>query len=171
MRPKDATNLLLGIMVSGLLQDAPKNVRIARKATLDRVRGSKPYPYRFLKDDHENIGTIGDIVEALIEEAVRFGDPLTSENLPITNLSFSVSDHGEKSWFDLDTGDVQHAFLFKHDDPRLDGLKHIERVKAAKGIFNARRKGLRVVTQIDLHHIHEIAKILRGVNKRLAGDD
>lgn len=146
-------------------------MKIARRATLDSVRGSKPYPYRFLKDDHGNITTIGDIVEALIEEAVRFGDPLTSENLPITNLFFSVSDHGENSWFDLDTGDVQHAFLFKHDDPRLNGLKPIERAKATKEIFKARRKGLRVVTQIDLHHVHEIAEVLRGSEKRLVQDD
>ncbi len=110
-------------------------------------------------------------MESLIEEAVRIGDPLTGDNLPIANLFFSVSDHGEKSWFDLDTGDNRHVFWFKRDDPRLDGLKRTERFKVAKRIFSARRNGLRVVTEIDLHHIHEIAKVLRGADKRLARDD
>jgi hypothetical protein len=97
MGPTDATNLLLGIMTSDVLQDAPRNVRHAREATFygaeinfnGLVSDDVP-PYPFLQTSNGSVRPIGDSLDALLAEATCHGDPLAATGLPITNLDFFV---------------------------------------------------------------------------------
>lgn len=166
MTPRDATNLLLGVMGPETIQQAPERVRFLRQAThagsdsYQNVDSSDEVPaFPFLDRCEVGAITLGQALENLIEEAM-VGDPEAQDGLPITNLRFSVARPDLYSFFELDTGDDVWCVRFRRDDPRLDGLEGVERIRAAERLFRNERRGMETQTQVSLDHFHAIADVL-----------
>ena len=109
MRPKDATNLLLGIMASDTIKDAPQSVELARGAKfyggeINRSGNVEtgPPPYPFLKDDNGPL-SFGATLDALFDEIVRHGGPKNDANLPVTNFNLLVRRPGLYAEMSIDT--------------------------------------------------------------------
>jgi hypothetical protein len=168
MTPTDATNLLLGCLTSDVLQDAPRNVRQAREAMFRGTRQlyrhePPPLPQApFLLADNGQVRNVGEAIDALLDEAVRFGDPIVDhDELPIIDLAFRVRRPGLAAWFDVYNGDNSYTVYFEREDPRLDGLEGDEKFEAALQLVKD-EGGMRIEAEVSLIDILLIADVLRG---------
>ena len=168
MGPRDATNLLLGIMASDVIMEAPACVKLAREAIFDggeiNFRGAvvdDPPPCPFMNDETGPV-PLGEALDALFDEVVRCGDPIHDSGLPITNFTFRVTRPGLYAMFEVDSGDQVYIARYRRDYPQLDGLEGEARIRAAENLFRHQRPGMNTVTEIDLWAIWAIANVLRG---------
>jgi len=168
MGPTDATNLLFAIMASGAFKDAPVCARLAREASFCEAelnfRGetSRIVPrYPFLKNAFGPL-RFGEAVDALIDEAVRYGDPLNDEGIPMTNFFLEIERPGLSAALELDDGNQYWIARYRREDPRLDGLEGEARVEAARNIFRGAQNGMSTTTRIDLEVIRRVGDALRG---------
>ena len=167
MTPTDATNMLLGVMSSSVLQDAPANVRAAREAAFNGsdvnftgIPDDTAPPFPFLSDDGR-VMSFGDALDSLFDEIVRFGDPLRDDGLPIANFALRVERPGLNSAIEIRDGDTW-LIRFARQDPRLDKYEGQEKIERAKEIFRATSGGLEIITRIENNEFHAIADCLRG---------
>jgi hypothetical protein len=172
MSPRDATNLVLGVMTTGSrtneLRDAPRNVALMREAKFDgaeinfdgHVHLDAP-PFPFLTNEHGTARDLGDALDALIDEIVRYGDPVTDAGLPIEYWFLEVEQPEVRARFDL-KGHDQCLVHFHRQDPQLDSRMGELRIAKAKRIARAARLGMKTTTRIGLDELSEIAAVLRG---------
>lgn len=166
MMPKDATNLLLGIMASDTIQDAPKSVKLAREADLtdDYLNGrsfTDPAPHPFLKDESDP-RSLGAALDALFDEIVRHGHLRNDTRQLITNFVLKVRRPG--LYAEITVGDLDshyHGF-YRRTDPWLESLTGAALHSASAKILRQDQTAMKTVTEIDLETIHIIADTLRG---------
>jgi hypothetical protein len=167
MAPSDATNLLLGVMTSSTLQDAPYNVRAAREAAFNGsdinfsgvVDDSIP-PFPFLRGDGRVL-TFGEALDTLFDEIVRCGDPIREDGLPIANLGLRVERPGLSAAVEIRDEDIWFV-RFERQDPRLDNYTGQEKIEQAKQIARAERGGMEITTLIGHDEFMAIGHCLRG---------
>jgi hypothetical protein len=167
MAPSDATNLLLGVMTSSTLQDAPYNVRAAREAAFNGsdvnfsgvVDDSLP-PFPFLHDDGRVL-TFGEALDSLFDEIVRCGDPIREDGLPIANIGLRVERPGLHSAVEIHDED-NWSIKFERQDPRLDDYEGQEKLDRAKELFRVERGGMEITTRIGHDEFMAIGECLRG---------
>ncbi len=159
MGPTDTTNLLLGLMASDMIKDAPRCATLAREATFIHAeinhRGDSiddPPPYSFMKDDNRPL-PLGEALDRLFDEIVRFGDPKTDDGLPITNFSLQVHRPGLFAAMSLDDGGTYHTARYQRQDPRFDNLKGEVLKEAARQIFRKQHSSMKTITEIGFEGV------------------
>ncbi len=168
MQPSDATNLLLGIMASDTIKDAPKSEKLAREASfiggetnLSGVVETDPPPCPFLKDE-TGPRSLGAALDALFDEIVTYGDPKTDAGEPITNFRLLVRRPGIYEEMNIDDSDVYYTTRYHRTDPRLDNLAGAALRSAAAKISREQQTAMKTLSEIGLEPIQAIADTLRG---------
>ncbi len=168
MRPRDATNLLLGVMASDTIKDAPKSVKLAREAgfiggetNLSGIVETDPPPCPFLKDE-AGPRSLGAALDALFDEVVRYGNPKTDAGQPITNFRLLVRRPGLYAETNIDVVDVYYTTRYHRTDPRLDNLVGAALRSAAVKISREQQTAMKTLSEIGLEPIQAIADTLRG---------
>ena len=168
MGPQDATNLLLGIMASDTIKDAPQSVKNARAAKFlsgeinrSGVVETDPLPYPFLKNDNGPL-SFGAALDALFDEMVKYGVPKSDAGQPITDFHLLVRHPGLYAEMGVDDGDVYHTTRYSRTDPRLDNLVGAARHSAKTKIIREQQTAMKTLSEIGLGPIWVIADTLRG---------
>ena len=172
MGPRDATNLLLGIMASDVIMEAPACVRLAREATFDggeiNFRGAvvnDPPPCPFMNDETGAVA-LGEALDALFDEVVRCGDPIHDSGLPITNFALQVTRPGLYAMIEVDSGDQVYIARYRREHPQFESLEGEALLKEARKIGPQERSAMRTTTEIGLDPIWAMANVLRGYESK-----
>jgi hypothetical protein len=171
MTPTDATNLLFGVMASDVIKDAPARVKATREATLSgvehigRVVEDVALHFPFLRSE-TGVAPLGTALDTLLDDMVRYGDPLTESGFPITNLFLEVHRPGLNTALHLDDGDVYCIAHFHRDPPELDGLRGAARHAKARKWARAAAGGMKITTRIGFDELWPIADVLLGLEAK-----
>ena len=168
MAPQDAANLLLGIMASDTIKDSAGCVKLAREATYIDAQVNhpaevtdKPPPYPFLKEGDRTL-SLGEALDQLIDEVVRYGDLVTDDGGPLTNFFLSIERPGLHAEVSLDDGSTTYIARYHRVDPRLEGLKGPDLLKKARQVLPDELSYMKTTTTINMDSVSIIADVLRG---------
>lgn len=168
MTPRDAANLLIGVMASSATKGGPESVRLVREAAYDGAEKNftgdvidEPPPFPFLVGE-SGPRTLGDALEALIEEIVLYGDPQTDQRMPMTNFWLHIVRPGLEGRMELDDGTDVWTARYRRQDPRFDGLKGEAIHKAAREILVPEQGRMKTRTEVAMEAIWRTADAIRG---------
>ena len=140
MTPRDATNLLLGVLASDQWQDAPERVTHAREAQFTGWERNydgaarddlPPVPFMFCDG---RMRSFGDALDAMFAEMVADEGPAYANGLGILNLDVVVTRPGLRSTIEI-RGEPTVFAHFHRNDPRFDGVPRDEWNALARSLY------------------------------------